>query len=65
MPASPPAVACFHLPPPNTGTARTYWALFALMAAALRRVSPQAELHLLTHDEAEVPELLSSLFGIY
>jgi hypothetical protein len=49
-------VACFHLPTPNAGTARTYWALFALMAASVRRVVPNAEIHLLTHAEAEMPD---------
>jgi hypothetical protein len=50
------AFACFHLPTPNAGTARTYWALFALMAASVRRVVPDADIHLLTHAEAEVPD---------
>ena len=54
--APPPVVACFHLPPPNKGTRRTYWALLSLMAASLRRAAPEAELHLLTHAEAEVPD---------
>jgi hypothetical protein len=48
--------ACFHLPTPNAGTAKTYWALFALMAASVRRVVPDAEIHLLTHAEAEIPD---------
>lgn len=48
--------ACFHLPAPNAGTAKTYWALFALMAASVRRVVPDAHIHLLTHAEAEVPD---------
>jgi hypothetical protein len=48
--------ACFHLPTPNAATAKTYWALFALMAASVRRVVPDAEIHLLTHEEAEVPD---------
>ncbi len=48
--------ACFHLPAPNPGTAKTYWALFALMAASVRRVVPDAEIHLLTHAEADVPD---------
>jgi hypothetical protein len=50
--------ACFHLPAPNTGTAKTYWALFALMCASVRRIVPDAEIHLLTHDEAEVPDAI-------
>lgn len=48
--------ACFHLPAPNAGTAKTYWALFALMAASARKIVPDAEIHLLTHDEANVPD---------
>jgi hypothetical protein len=48
--------ACFHLPTPNAGTAKTYWALFALMCASLRRIVPNAEIHLLTHAEADVPD---------
>jgi hypothetical protein len=50
------AFACFHLPTPNAGTAKTYWALFALMAASVRRIIPDAEIHLLTHTEAEIPD---------
>ena len=48
--------ACFHLPTPNAGTAKTYWALFALMTASVRKVVPDTEIHLLTHAEAEVPD---------
>ena len=48
--------ACFHLPTPNAGTAKTYWALFALMAASVRRIIPDAHIHLLTHAEADVPD---------
>ena len=50
------AFACFHLPTPNAGTARTYWALFALMAASARKYTPDAEIHLLTHEEADIPD---------
>ena len=48
--------ACFHLPTPNAGTARTYWALFALMCASVRKIVPEADIHLLTHAEADVPD---------
>jgi len=48
--------ACFHLPTPNAGTAKTYWALFALMCAGIRKIVPDAEIHLLTHAEAEIPD---------
>ena len=48
--------ACFHLPAPNAGTAKTYWALFALMCASVRKIVPDAEIHLLTHAEADVPD---------
>jgi hypothetical protein len=50
------AVACFHLTPPNRGTANTYWALFQMMCASLCRVSPGAEVHLLTLDSCAVPD---------
>ncbi len=49
------AFACFHLTPPNKGTAETYWAFFQIMAATIRRVCPAAEIHLLTNNLAEVP----------
>ena len=48
--------ACFHLPPPNEVTRQTYWALYQMMAASARRVSPGASLHLITSDSAGVPE---------
>jgi hypothetical protein len=50
-----PAFACFHLTPPNQGTAKTYWAFFQIMAATIRRVCPDAEIHLLTNSHAAVP----------
>ena len=50
------AVACFHLTALNPVTANTYWAFFQMMAATLRRVSPGAEIHLLTLDSCAVPE---------
>ncbi len=56
--------ACFHLPAPNAGTAKTYWALFALMCASVRRVVPDAQIHLLTHAEADVPDGIPAN-GIY
>jgi hypothetical protein len=53
------AFACFHLTPPNKGTAETYWAFFQIMAATIRRVCPDAEIHLLTNSHADVPEGLN------
>lgn len=52
------AVACFHLTPTNPVTAKTYWALFQMMAASLRRVAPGAEVHLLTLEGCAVPSVL-------
>ena len=52
--------ACFHLPAPNAGTAKTYWALFQLMCASVRRIVPDAEIHLLTHAEAEIPDSIAA-----
>ena len=54
-----PAFACFHLTPPNKGTAETYWAFFQIMAATIRRVCPEAEIHLLTNSHADVPKALN------
>ena len=56
MPASAPAFACFHLTPPNEGTAQTYWAFFQIMAATIRRTCPAAEIHLLTNTSSDVPD---------
>jgi hypothetical protein len=52
------AVACFHLTPPNTVTANTYWAFFQMMMASVRRACPGAQIHLLTLDSCPVPEAL-------
>ena len=52
------AVACFHLTPPNSVTANTYWAFFQMMMASVRRACPGAEIHLLTLDSCAVPETL-------
>ncbi len=54
-----PAFACFHLTPPNQGTAQTYWAFFQIMAATIRRTCPAAEIHLLTNSLSEVPAKLN------
>jgi hypothetical protein len=55
MSASTPAFVCFHLTPPNEGTAETYWAFFQIMAATIRRICPAAEIHLLTNTHSNVP----------
>ncbi|MEE2760097.1 MAG: hypothetical protein VYE18_01470 [Pseudomonadota bacterium] len=52
------SVACFHVTPTNPVTANTYWALFQMMAASLRRVAPGAEVHLLTLEGCAVPSAL-------
>lgn len=52
------AVACFHLTPPNSVTANTYWAFFQMMMASVRRASPGTEIHLLTLDICKVPDNL-------
>ena len=52
-------VACFHISPPNSNTAQTYWVLFELMAASLKRVAPKTKLHLLTNSYTNVPNSLS------
>ena len=53
------AFACFHLTPPNKGTAETYWAFFEIMAATIRRATPEVEIHLLTNSQSDVPDNLN------
>lgn len=51
-----PVVACFHLPQEKSPGREIYWAMFQMMAASVRRVRPDAEIHLLTLGESVVPE---------